>query len=148
MTNVLDEHPVVVSFPLHWGEMDALGHVNNARFFTWFESARIALFTRLGVRPSQPSNVGPILASTRCDFLVPVVYPAEIAVGVRVANVGNTSIEMHYVVCRTDTPDVACARGSSVAVLIDYATGQKVRVPDAVRQAIAELASGAVSARP
>ena len=137
--SVLDGFSLVVRFPLHWAEMDALGHVNNARFFTWFETARIALFTKVGVRSNAPTSVGPILASTRCDFLVPVVYPADIAVGVRVNAVGNTSITLEYVVCRADTPEVAVARGTSVAVLVDYATGEKVRVPDAIRTAIAAL---------
>jgi acyl-CoA thioester hydrolase len=38
-----------VSFDIHWGEMDALGHVNNIRYIAWFETARIALFERLGM---------------------------------------------------------------------------------------------------
>ena len=64
--------------PCHGGALDALGHVNNARFFSWFESARIALFERIGVATSGPSEVGPILATTTCDFLRPVVFPATV----------------------------------------------------------------------
>jgi acyl-CoA thioester hydrolase len=116
--------------------MDALGHVNNARFFTWFESARIALFERIGVATSGPSATGPILATTTCDFLRAVVYPATVRVGVRVAKVGETSITMEYEVA--DDAHVY-ARGSSVAVLVDYGTMAKVRVPDDVRAAIAAL---------
>ena len=68
--------PLTVSIVVHWSQMDALGHVNNARFFTWFESARIAMFQRIGVATSGPSAIGPILATTTCDFLRTVVYPA------------------------------------------------------------------------
>ena len=64
--------PVLVMFPVHWGEMDALGHVNNARYFTWFESARIALFGQIGVLATrEATGIGPILATTTCDFLGP-----------------------------------------------------------------------------
>jgi acyl-CoA thioester hydrolase len=128
--------PLTVSIVVQWSEMDALGHVNNARFFTWFESARIALFERIGVATSGPSATGPILATTTRDFLRAVVYPATVRVGVRVAKVGETSITMEYEVA--DDAHVY-ARGSSVAVLVDYGTMAKVRVPDDVRAAIAAL---------
>lgn len=135
-------HPVTVSIPVQWGDMDALGHVNNARFFSWFESARIALFQRIGVATSGPSDVGPILATTTCDFLHPVVFPATVQIGVRVARVGETSIGMEYEVkdaSATEGTATVYARGTSVAVLVDYRSMQKVRVPEAVRAAIAAL---------
>ena len=88
--------PVTVSFPVHWAEMDAMGHVNHARYFTWFESARIALFARIGVAADKPRDVGPILAMASCDFIRPVVYPATVVVGSRILKVGRTSITMEY----------------------------------------------------
>jgi acyl-CoA thioester hydrolase len=135
-------HPVSVSIPVQWGDMDALRHVNNARFFSWFESARIALFRRIGVSTDGSSDVGPILATTTCDFLAPVVFPATVQIGVRVARVGETSIGMEYEVTdagATGGTATVYARGTSVAVLVDYRSMQKVRVPDAVRAAIAAL---------
>jgi acyl-CoA thioester hydrolase len=119
--------------------MDALGHVNNARFFTWLESARIALFAKVGVMDLASDGAGPILATTTCDFLTPIVYPAHIVVGARVAKIGATSITMEYAVWRREAPETIAARGSSVAVIVRYATGEKLRVPDAVRAAIAAL---------
>lgn len=122
---------VAVTIDVLWGDMDALGHVNNTKFFTWFESARIALFEKVGVLTAQ-SGVGPILATTTCDFLKPVVYPATIVSTARITKVGETSLTMEYTVTDTKT-GTAYARGSSVAVLVDYRTGQKVRVPDEIR---------------
>ena len=129
---------VTITLDVQWGEMDALGHVNNTRYFAWFESARIALFERVGVVTRGPSTVGPILATTTCDFLAPVVFPARVVVSARVTKVGETSLGMAYdVTCATTGK--AYARGTSVAVLIDHTTHAKVRVPEAVRAAIAEL---------
>lgn len=130
---------VSVTVVVQWGEMDALGHVNNARFFTWFESARIAMFNRIGVATSGPSTIGPILATTTCDFVRPVVYPKTIRVDAKVSRVGETSIAMEYVVCDDADEKEIFARGTSVAVLVDYATMKKVRVPDDVRAAISSL---------
>jgi acyl-CoA thioester hydrolase len=121
--------------------MDALGHVNNARFLRWFESARIVMFERIGVRTSGTIGVGPILATTTCDFLVPVVFPATVEVGVRVSKIGETSLTMEYEVRDADAKDRLYARGSSVAVMVEYPSMRKVRVPDDVRAAVAALPS-------
>jgi acyl-CoA thioester hydrolase len=126
-----------ITLTVQWSDMDALNHVNNARFFTWFESARIALFQRIGVATT-PAAIGPILATTTCDFLRPVVYPATVRVEATVARVGETSITMQYSVV-DDAHAHVYARGTSVAVLVDYATMQKVRVPDDIRAAITAL---------
>jgi acyl-CoA thioester hydrolase len=136
---------VTVTIVVQWGEMDALGHVNNARYFAWFESARIALFQRIGVATTSGAAhtaaaaggaaIGPILATTTCDFLKPVVYPATIAVTAKVSRVGETSLSMQYEIKDANGGELY-ARGTSVAVLIDYGTMNKVRVPDDVRAAI------------
>ncbi len=135
----MDEFPVVVRFPMQWGEMDAFGHANNTRFFAWFEAARIAYFTRIGLRADGPLGLGPILATASCDFLRPVAWPAELVVGARVPRVGNTSFAMEYAVALAASPNDPIARGTAVVVLIDYATGAKVTVPPATREAIAAV---------
>jgi len=129
--------PLTISIPVLWGDMDMLGHVNNARFFRWLESGRIAYAERIGLLATRES--GPILATTTCDFLRPVVYPATVVVGVRTAKVGTTSITMEYGVWCEGAPEEPCARASSVIVIVRYATGEKLRVSDAMRAAIAEL---------
>ena len=136
----VEGYPVVVQFSLRWGEMDALGHANNARFFTWFESARIALFEQVGIDAAAPRPVGPILATTTCDFLRPVRYPARLQVGARIGHVGNTSFLTEYQVTIEGSEDPV-ARGSGVVVMFDYDTGAKVRVSDELRQRLAGMKS-------
>jgi acyl-CoA thioester hydrolase len=76
-----------------------------------------------------------------CDFIRPVVYPASIVAGARILKVGRTSITMEYAVWLADEPERPCARGASVAVLVDYRTMEKVEVPAEVRTKIAQLTS-------
>jgi acyl-CoA thioester hydrolase len=129
-----------LTIPILWGDMDALGHVNNVRFFRWFESARIALFERLGWDPEGgASGVGPILATATCDFLAPVVYPGDVVVGLNVTKVGTTSITMEYGLWRVGDPDRLLARGSSVVVLVEYATGSKIPLPQEMRVRLSAL---------
>ncbi|TSC27495.1 thioesterase family protein [Corallococcus sp. Z5C101001] len=144
----LKDFPVVVPFTVHWSEMDAFGHVNNARTFTWFESARIAYMARIGlVGPSgagtertTAEGVGPILANTHADYLRPVVFPVSLVAGARVARVGTSSITFEHVVAGADD-GVLYTRGGSIIVTLRYATHEKVPVPPAVRSAI-ELLEG------
>jgi acyl-CoA thioester hydrolase len=132
--------PVSVTIPVQWGDMDALGHVNNTRYLAWFESARIALFQRVGVATTGAGlGVGPILATTTCDFVVPVVWPATVVASTRVAKVGETSVTMEYEVRDASAADQLYARGTSVIVMFDYRSNRKVRVPDDVRRAIEGL---------
>ncbi len=135
----MDAYPVTVRFPMHWGEMDALGHANNIRYFAWFETARIETFHRIGLTAASPTGVGPILATTTCDFLRPIAWPAELVVGARIPKVGRTSFTMEYAVALEDAPNTPVARGSGVTVLVNYDTGEKVAISDEMRAAIAAL---------
>ncbi|SEM24421.1 acyl-CoA thioester hydrolase [Stigmatella aurantiaca] len=136
MSETLKDFAIVTPrFPVHWSEMDAYGHVNNARFFVWFESARIAYLARIGLVSSGHSGVGPILATTSADYLKPVVYPASLVAGARVARVGRTSLSLEHAVADADTGTLY-ARGSSVIVTIRYPAYEKIPVPAEVRAAI------------
>ena len=135
-------YPVLIRFPLQWGEMDALGHANNTRYFAWFESARIAYFTRMGLILDPALTIGPILATTNCDFLKPLVFPADLVVGARVDKIGNTSLQMEYAVARSDAPDDLCARGRGVLVLVDYRTREKIPVSAEMKARIEAIERG------
>jgi acyl-CoA thioester hydrolase len=125
-----------LSIDVRWGEMDALGHVNNIRYLAWLESSRIALFEGLGLKTLPGEPVGPLLARLEIDYLEPVVYPARVTVGVRAERIGNTSITFLQEAWHADAPARVVARSRSVVVLVNYATGVKVRVPDKVRRAL------------
>lgn len=128
-------YPVTVAFPMHWGDMDAMGHANNVRFFRWFETGRVAWFEKFSI-PLQ-SGVAPILAHTSCDYLKPLVYPAQLVVGIRLAKMGRTSFTLDQAIARAETVDEPVARGQAVIVLLNYSTGEKVPIPDDLRAAIA-----------
>jgi acyl-CoA thioester hydrolase len=135
----MQRFPVVVRVPVQWGDIDALGHVNNAVYFTWFESARIALFERVGLAITGTPEVGPILAHTRCDFLAPVRYPGEVLAGTRIERLGTTSFTMEYEAALAGDPERPVARGQGVVVLIDYRDSSKVPLSATLRDALSAL---------
>jgi len=139
VTEELENYSEVVRFPVHWGEMDALGHVNHVRYLVWFETARMAMFARLGLTDTGDSPMGPILANVSCDYSAPVEWPADIAVGARISRVGRTSFVTEYgVFVDGETPSLV-ARGQAVIVLFNYAEGVPVPIPDPLREAMAAL---------
>jgi acyl-CoA thioester hydrolase len=132
--------PVAVDLPVLWGDMDALGHVNNTVYLKWFESARVAYFERIELLgEGRRGTVGPILASARVDFRIPVVYPDVVTARARAVRLGNTSFTLAQSVSTRTRGGRVAAEGEVVIVLIDYATGEKTRLPDPLRAAIALL---------
>ncbi len=134
------ELPVCLVVPVQWGEMDALGHVNNIVFLRWFESVRMKYFFRCHVLDRVKSeNVGPILASTSVAFKSPVTYPDTVTAEATVPRVGNSSFTMKYTLKSTAQDDAVVAKCEAAIVMVDYGSGRSVRVPDDVRAAIERL---------
>lgn len=134
----MESYPVALEFPLAWGDMDALGHVNNVRYFSYFESARIAYFERLGLKVALDSSHSPILASTSCDFLFPLTYPDRLRAEASIVKLGRTSATMAYRVVSL-THHKEAARGQGVIVWFDYQQQQSVPIPDELRERIKAL---------
>lgn len=132
--------PVVCRFPMHWGEMDALGHANHTRFLVWMESARIELFQSIGLLDHK--TIGPILADVQVSYRKPIHYPANLWCGVRVTRIGTKSFTLHYAIGQQVSEKIQTnehswlAEGTTVIVTYDYAKSSSVRIPDEVRIAM------------
>jgi acyl-CoA thioester hydrolase len=139
MLDELARFPIVIDEAVRWGDLDALGHVNNTLYFRYFESARIAYFERVAFVPeSGHEGTGPILASTECRFRRPLRYPDRLKVGARVASLADDRFTMEYVVWSESLATIA-ARGEAVIVSFDYGAGRKVPLPEATRRALTAL---------
>ena len=127
--------PVKLEHRVAWGEMDAFGHVNNANYLRWFESARMAYFEKIAVSTSAQdvSPWVPILARATVDFRKPVTYPDTVTLEATVTKFGNTSLTMAY--RATSATLGLVAEGEGVVVVLD-ARGQKVTLPDALKRAV------------
>ncbi len=131
--------PVALEVALAWGEMDAFGHVNNAVYFRWFESARMSYFERLGWPAlQQETGVGPILHSTQARFRAPLTWPDRVTVTTRVSEVAEDRFTMLYEV-RSRRLGALAAEGNGLIVAFDYGRLGKAALPEVVRERIAEL---------
>src|SRR5437016_7708691 len=89
------DHPVVINWPVQWGDQDAFGHVNNVVYFRWMETARIEYFRRAGIGNARAQQgTGPILASVKCDFRRQLMYPDTLLISASITSIGRTSMKM------------------------------------------------------
>jgi acyl-CoA thioester hydrolase len=130
--------PVCQEIAVLWGDLDALGHVNNTRYFGWLEETRIAYLRLIGVDLSSGAPQKPVLASTSVDFLRPVFWPDTVRVEGKTTRLGRTSLTMDYRITSASQGAVV-ATGSAVVVLLAPSTNRPALIPDGIREAIRRL---------
>ncbi len=133
---VLAEYPFHYRVEVRFRDLDALGHVNNAVYATYFESARIAYYQRLV--GGSLDRLGIILAELTISYKAPAHFGDELLVGVRVSKIGGKSFTMDYAIARVGD-GALIATGQSVLVAYDYAAGRSVPVSDEFRARVAEF---------
>jgi acyl-CoA thioester hydrolase len=137
--DALQAYPVVIDEIVRWGDLDALGHVNNTVFFRYFESARIAYFERIGfAADAMRARIGPILGSTQCRFRRPLKYPDRLRVGARVVSLAEDRFTMEYAVW-SDALATLAATGDAIIVAYDYGEQRKAPVPEVIGRALKAL---------
>lgn len=121
---------------VRWGDQDPMGHVNNARYFTYMETARVHFLEALGLTELlQCDGQGMSLLSIAGTFLQEVHYPAVLDVGTRVTKIGNSSfhLEQGFFVKGTDT---CTTHGTAVLVWVDYTKKASIPIPDFLREGL------------
>lgn len=134
---VLAASRVTIEIPVAWGEMDALGHVNNVVYFRYLESSRIAFIRSLAlddVRSVQVDGVkvGFILQGVQCRFRRPVVFPDTLRVTARLVKVEEDRFTLAHEVI-SEAQQVVAAVGEGTIVTYDYANARKVAIPPTLR---------------
>jgi acyl-CoA thioester hydrolase len=125
-------HPIEVRY----SDIDAQGHVNSARTFTYMEQGRAEYLQHLGLWDGKDFQaIGIILAEASCTYQVQILLEQRLRVGVRTSKIGNKSLEFSYSIEDRDTGQVM-ATGRTVQVAYDYKRGASIPVPDHWRKAI------------
>jgi acyl-CoA thioester hydrolase len=127
-------HETVI--PIRWGDMDAMGHVNNAAYFRYMEVVRIDWLHSLGA-PPDPSGCGPVIVNAFCNFVRQLEYPGSVLARHYVANPGRSSFETYITLERTDAPGLICASGGAKTVWVDFPAGKSAPLPDWLRAIVA-----------
>ena len=122
--------------PIRWGDMDAMGHVNNVSYFRYLETARIDWLNGEGFAPD-PSGEGFVIINAFCNFLVQLEYPGDLILKTYAANLGRSSFDSFTTISRTDTPEVIAAAGGATIVWVNFPQQKSMPFPDRLRDLIA-----------
>ncbi|WP_066261074.1 acyl-CoA thioesterase [Hydrogenophaga flava] len=126
-------HEIVV--PIRWGDMDAMGHVNNTIYFRYMEIARLDWFFGMGL-PADPQGEGPVIVNAFCNFIRQFEFPGDVLVRTYVGTMGKTSFDTFHEMLRTDDPATVCANGGATVVWVDFPRQKSVPMSDHARALI------------
>lgn len=134
----LPEHKKLVAemtMPIRWGDMDAMGHVNNTVYFRYLESARIEWFRTIRCEPD-PQGQGPVIVNAFCNFYKQLEFPGDVVVKTYVSDPGRTTFESWHTIERVDQPGVISAAGGATVIWVDFPQQKAVTLPDRIRQIV------------
>ena len=126
-----------MQMPVRWGDMDAMGHVNNTVYFRYMEQARISWFAALLPRGEAWQSTGIVIANASCNYKRPITYPGTVEVKLHVGALGGSSVPTYYEL-RVDADPVPYADGAAVVVFVNMKTQKSARIPDAIRERLLE----------
>ena len=128
-------HPIAT----RWDDDDVYGHVNNVRYFAFFDTAINTWLVREGGLDIHAGAVIGLCVESHCAYSAPVSFPDALEVGLRAARVGRSSVRYELAVFRAGD-DEPVADGWFVHVFVDRATRRPAELPDGLRGALERLA--------
>ena len=123
---------------IFWDDMDAYGHVNNAKYFTYMQECRFDWLKAVGV-VVDTAQCGPILAATSCKFVRPITYPAQITVEMYAAGKVGKKTFFEHVIRDSVNPELVYALGEAITVWFDFTTNRSVLEPEQYRHLLPDL---------
>ena len=115
---------------LRWADNDAYGHVNNAIYYQWFDSAVNTMLVDQGLLDIAAGDPICLVVGTSCDYFAPLSFPGEVDVGLAVAELGRSSVRYRLGVFGS-ADDEAAAAGSFVHVAVSREGRRPVPWPEA-----------------
>ena len=117
-----------MAMPIRWGDMDAMGHVNNTLYFRYMEIIRIDWLHGVGGAPDL-NGEGFVIVNAFCNFIRQLSYPGEVLARMYVANPGRSSFDSFVTLERSDEPGVLYATGGATTVWLNIPQGKAVPMP-------------------
>ena len=132
--NELQIEPVKIQ--IRYADLDALGHVNNSNYLTYFEIARVHYFNELLGKDWDWRNEGMILANSSLEFLKPLLIQHEAEVKISTLSVGTKSFELYYEI---SVDDIVVCSGKSVIVAFNSLRNETIPIPSVMREGLLRL---------
>jgi acyl-CoA thioester hydrolase len=131
----IPEHKKLVyetTVPVRWGDMDAMGHVNNTIYFRYLEIARVDWLRQFNSEP-KPEGEGPVIVNAFCNFYKQLAYPCELLIKMYASDPGRTTFETWATMELVTSPGEIYAAGGATTIWVDFPKQKAVDLPDWVR---------------
>jgi acyl-CoA thioester hydrolase len=123
------------SIAIRWGDMDAMGHLNNGSYFRYLETARIDWMFSIDCIP-KPTGEGPVIVNAFCNFYKQLEYPGDVRVKMYVSDPGRTTFETWGTMERADQPGVIYAAGGATTIWVDFPSQKAIALPEWMRRIV------------
>ena len=123
-----DHYRVFRDITTRWMDNDAYGHVNNVVYYSWFDTAVNAHLIEQGALDIERGAVIGLVVETQCNYFAPLAFPQTVQAGVRVAQLGRSSVRYEVGLFAQGSPS-ASACGHFVHVYVDRETRRPVPLP-------------------
>jgi acyl-CoA thioester hydrolase len=129
-------HPIEVRY----GDLDPQGHVNNAKYLTYFEQARVHYLVQLGLFSIQQNflDIGVIIADIHLKYRAPLYWGEPVKAGVQTVKIGNRSLTVEQCLA-AETKVHLYADGTVILVAYDYREHRTIPVPPEWREKISKF---------
>lgn len=131
----------LVPVPTRWADNDSYGHVNNATYYSYFDTAVNVVLTGRGLLDLQRSQVICLVAETQCRFHRELSFPDVLDAALRIGRMGRSSVRWELALFRREEREPA-ASGHFVHVYVERATRRPTPIPEEVRRVLADLVVG------
>lgn len=131
-------YPVFRHITTRWMDNDVYGHVNNVVYYSWFDTAVNAHLIEHGALDTEHSEVIGLVVETQCHYFAPLSFPQTVEAGIRVANMGTSSVRYEVGLFAQGAATCA-AKGHFVHVYVDRQTRRPVPLPPALTQVLERL---------
>ena len=133
MSSPLEPFNYQTTIQLRWKDIDQFGHVNNAVYLTYFETARY--YYNRDVNQWNWEQDQYIIASTKVDYLRPIFYPGDIKVYLRISDIGEKSFVFNYAITfEKNNLEKLAATGQSTQVFYDLKNQKTILIPERIVQ--------------
>lgn len=133
-----------VTIPVRFVDVDSMGHVNNAKYMTYFEEGRVAYFKKIpqldfrNFGKEGESKKSFILAEVTCQFKSPAALGETLIVSTGVTSTSRSSFVMEYEIVETSSGRLV-ATGRSVQVCFDYDQGKSIPLSEDLKKAFQKI---------
>ncbi|HYJ85866.1 MAG TPA: thioesterase family protein [Pyrinomonadaceae bacterium] len=132
------DYPHFATLSTRWMDNDVYGHINNALYYAFFDTAINQYLIAEGGLDITSGEVIAFAAESQCQYLQALAFPDVIEVGLRVGKLGNSSVRYELAIFKQGETDVAAA-GYFVHVFVDRQTRRPVPMPERIRAALERI---------